>query len=190
MKIGILGGTFDPIHKGHLVLAEEAYQLLRLDKVLFVPAYIPPHKDPATITPIEHRLKMLELALDEFSFIEISEVEVSKKEVCYTIDTLRELKEIYPEDTEFFFLVGSDFVQDYKTWKEPNTLISLATFIIAVRPGFAISSIPEGMRLLEGNFPFISSTDIRIIVRHGEYLDEQLPRVVFNYIKKNKLYNS
>ena len=99
-----------------------------------------------------------------------------------------EIKNLYSENTEFYFLVGSDFIQNYKTWKDYERLLTLANFVIAVRPGFSLVGLPEGMRLLEGDFPYISSRDIRIIVKSGDNVSQQMPSKVFNYIKKNKLY--
>ncbi len=189
-KIGFLGGTFDPVHNGHLKLAEEAYNLLSLDKVVFIPAYIPPHKKEESITPIEHRLNMLELAVEGIPFVEISDIEAKKKDVCYTVDTLIELRVDYPAETEFFFIVGSDFLQEYTTWKDYEKLFNLANFVVAIRPGFSVADIPENVRLLEGDFPYISSSDIRVIIKHGEYFDGQIPRRVFNYIRKHGLYKN
>ncbi len=188
LKIGLIGGTFDPVHIGHLALAEEAYEVLSLDKIIFIPAFTPPHKDPKFISNVEHRVKMLKLAISDLHYCEISDIEVKKQDVCYTCDTLKELREVYPSGTDFTFLVGSDFIQDYTTWKNYQELPGLATFVIAVRPGFGLSELPEGMRLLEGNFPFVSSSDIRIIVNHGDNVAKQLPYRVFDYIKKNKIY--
>jgi len=189
MKLGLLGGTFDPVHNGHVVLAEKAHEELGLDKVIFIPAFIPPHKNAEGITAVEHRLKMLEISSQDLSFCEISDIELKKEQVVYTVDTLREMRAIYGEAAELYFLVGSDFVDQYTTWKDYTTLSSLATFMIAARPGFSVNHIPEGMQLLEGDFPLVSSSDLRIIIRNGENVSRYVPLAVCNYIKNNNLYS-
>ena len=190
MKIGLLGGTFDPVHNGHLALAGTAYNELDLDRIIFIPAYIPPHKDPSKITPLEHRLTMLRLAVDPYPFCEISDIEISKERKVYTIETLREFHSRYPEDTSFYYLVGSDFIENYTTWKEYKELLRLAIFTVAARPGFSVSRVPDGIHILEGDFPLISSTDIRIIVRNGENVSRYVPSEVYNYIRDNSLYQT
>lgn len=189
MKIGLLGGTFDPVHNGHLALAKRAYDVLSLDKVLFIPSFLPPHKEERTVTPVLHRLKMLEIALNGYPFCEVSDIEISKERVVYTIDTLRELRERYTARVQLFFLVGSDFIDQYKTWKEYALLNSFAQFMIAARPGFSAGRVPEGMQLLEGNFPLVSSTDLRIIIRNNENVSRYLPAQVIQYIKQHELYS-
>lgn len=188
MKIGLLGGTFDPIHNGHIALAERAQETLDLDRVVFIPAAIPPHKDERTITPTVHRVRMLELALEGKSSFEISDFEIAQEKVVYTVDTLKAFHRMYPPECEFFFLVGSDFVAEYTTWKEYSSLSELAVFVIATRPGFTFSNIPDGMQTLEGDFPLVSSTDIRIIIRNRENFSRYLPSPVYAYIKENGLY--
>ncbi len=189
MKIGLVGGTFDPVHNGHIALATKAYETLELDTVLFIPAFIPPHKNAPTITAVEHRRTMLEMALEGLSFCEISDIELAKERVVNTIDTLQELRTVYGAEVELYFLVGSDFVDQYTTWKEYEKLSSAAHFMIAARPGFSVSQIPEGMQLLEGDFPLVSSTDLRIIIRNGENVSRYLPANVYSYIQRNQLYS-
>jgi nicotinate-nucleotide adenylyltransferase len=189
VKIGLLGGTFDPVHNGHLALAERAYNVLDLDRVIFIPAYMPPHKDQRTITAVEHRVRMLELAIAGKDFFEISDFEIAQQKVMHTVDTLKAFRQMYPSASEFFFLVGSDFVSEYKTWKDHSELTKLATFVIAARPGFTYSNLPEGMQSLEGDFPLVSSTDIRIIIRNRENVSRYLPSTVDSYIKEHGLYS-
>ena len=188
MNIGLLGGTFDPVHNGHIQLAEEAYRQLSLEKVLFIPAYIPPHKDACQIISAEHRVNMLEIALNPYSFCEISRIELDTKKKVYTIDTLRAVKTLFHNETKLFFLVGSDFIHAYHTWKEPEALLRLATFTIGRRPEFSCEHIPEKMQLLKGEFPLISSTDIREMYRQGKECSRFLPAGVDEYITKEQVY--
>src|SRR3989338_11463826 len=109
MKIGILGGTFNPIHIGHLILAEEAREKLGLDKIIFVPAYLPPHKDNSDIAPAKYRYRMIELAIQKNSYFSLSDMEIKRNGRSYTIDTLKEFKKLYPED-ELHFIIGSDLL--------------------------------------------------------------------------------
>ncbi len=188
MRVGLLGGTFDPVHNGHLTLAKATYQSFQLDKVLFIPAYTPPHKQGQVITSLDHRLEMLSIAVKELPFVGISDIEISKKAVRYTVETLRELKSILSDDTELFFLVGSDFILDYPTWKEPESLFRLATFVVAARPGYAVDVVPEGVQVLHGNFPNISSTDIRTMVQGGSDISSFVPAGVIKYIMQHNVY--
>ncbi|MBU1862426.1 MAG: nicotinate-nucleotide adenylyltransferase [Candidatus Omnitrophica bacterium] len=188
MKIGLLGGTFDPVHDGHLDLAQRALSELALQKIIFIPAFIPPHKESSSITSAVCRCEMLQLALEGKPQYEISDIEIQKQQKTYTVDTLREIKEIYPPDTEFFFLVGSDFLHEYHTWKEPEVVITLAQFVVAGRPGFPYASLPKRMIFLEGDFPSISSTAIRKTIKKGLDVTNMLPSSVYLYIKKYQLY--
>jgi len=190
MKIGLLGGTFDPVHNGHITLAEVAHKTLNLEAVLFIPAYIPPHKDPQSVTPVEHRIAMLTLALEGKDFCRISQIELERRKVRYTIDTLKELRQHYPENCQFCFLVGSDFIDQYKTWKDYTFLTQHASFYIAVRPGFPVTQIPEGMQVLEGAFPLVASTDLRIIIKNGENVSRYIPSNVYEYIQRHALYSA
>ena len=188
MKIGILGGTFDPVHKGHLQLAEEAYTRLKLDSVLFMPAFIPPHKQDSVITSPEHRLAMLERALKELPYCQILDFELKQQKVVYTVDTLLELKKMYSINTEFFFLVGSDFIYEYQTWKKPELLLTLAEFVVAARPGFVVKVLPPSTQLLEGDFINVSSSEIRDNFAHNSNNAEFIPEQVLSYINEFGLY--
>ena len=190
MNIGLLGGTFDPVHNGHLALAQKAFDALQLEKIIFIPAFIPPHKEPQSITSASYRLYMLRLALEEYPFCAISDIEIKKQKKVFTIDTLRELGKQYADDTRLFFIVGSDFVHEYHTWKDPDTLTGLATFVIAPRPGFSVTTVPDGMQILEGNFPPLSSTDIRAKLQNGEDIGGLVPARVAAYIQQHSLYQS
>lgn len=188
MRIGIIGGTFDPVHNGHVYLAEKAYQNLQLDSVLFMPAFIPPHKQGQVTASVEDRLAMLRLSLSDLPYVEISDFEIKQAKVMYTVDTLREMRKMYSPNTELFFIVGSDFVYEYQTWKNPDELLRLATFAVAVRPGFSFNVLPPSTVLLEGDFPEISSSEIRNrLIEHSDCAG-YLPTAVNDYIQTRRIY--
>ncbi|MDP1853575.1 MAG: nicotinate-nucleotide adenylyltransferase [Candidatus Omnitrophota bacterium] len=187
MKIGILGGTFNPIHFGHLILGEQVLWQLRLDKVIFIPTFMPPHKSNRDIISASHRLKMIQLAVRENSHFLVSDIEIKRKGKSYTVDTLREIKKNYPQ-ARLFFICGSDLVNEIPTWKNVDEIYKLAKFVLAKRPGF-------GKRLSGKNFlkinvaqVDISSSLIRELVREGRSIRYLLPQNVREYIIKNKLY--
>lgn len=187
MKIGILGGTFNPIHFGHLILGEQVLWQLRLDKVIFIPTFMPPHKSNKDIISASHRLKMIQLAVRENRHFLVSDTEIKRKGKSYTVDTLREIKRQYPR-AKLFFICGSDLVNEIPTWKNVDEIYKLAKFVLAKRPGF-------GKRLSGRNFlkidvaqVDISSSLIRQLVREGRSVRYLLPQNVREYIVKNKLY--
>ncbi len=218
MRIGILGGTFNPIHNGHLKIAEAVLERLNLDKILFVPAKLPPHKNERGIIDVQHRVEMLRLAMAGNPKFELSTLEIERKGVSYTIDTLRETERIYGKGAEFFFITGVDAFLDIKTWKEADTLISDYNFVVIPRPSFhykdlkkiSVLNLPEkelsdldngatGLlelpmkgkgRLYLLNIPAvdISSRDIRNRIMSGKKFKYLLPESVELYIIKNRLY--
>src|SRR3989338_2781334 len=138
MRIGILGGTFDPIHEGHLALARAAVKELRLDKLVLVPTY--PHplsdKQSSTVTSAEDRLEMVRLAVDGEPKFAVSELELERKGISYTVDTLNQIRKQYPKPDELFFVTGGDWGKALNQWKDIRTIFSLAHFVVARRPGF------------------------------------------------------
>jgi nicotinate-nucleotide adenylyltransferase len=136
MKIGIFGGTFNPIHQGHLAIAEEVRSAVRLEKVLFIPAGDPPHKKGQEILPARHRLEMVRLAIKDDPHFEISETEIHRPGKSYTVETITTLKAAYPPDTEWFLILGLDAFLDFPTWREPDRLLTLCHFVVVSRPGF------------------------------------------------------
>ena len=187
MKIGILGGTFNPIHYGHLILGEQVLGQLGLDKVIFVPAFVPPHKSGRGIIPACHRLKMIELAVNRNPHFAVSDIEIKRKGKSYTVDTLREIKRVYPQ-AKLFFICGSDLVNEIPRWKNVGEIYKLAKFVLAKRPGF-------GKRLSGRNFlkidvaqVDISSSLIRDLVRKNMSIRYLTPDKVIKYIKKHRLY--
>lgn len=190
-KIGVLGGTFDPIHMGHLVLAEQVREKFQLDRVIFIPSATPPHKTEQKLSLANHRFEMTKLALEGNLYFSVSDIELKRKGLSYTVETLRELKGLY-KDSEIYFLTGSDVLDEITTWRDPEEIYKLAKIVIAVRPGFnkfdpedhfAKKSIIAKITGVD-----ISSTQIREKVRRGESIKYLVPSKVEEYIKKRNLY--
>jgi nicotinate-nucleotide adenylyltransferase len=191
MRIGILGGTFDPIHKGHLALAEAALKQLRLDRIIFVPAYRHPikQKESSVSASPKARLQMIKLAITGKSKFKVSDCELKRKGVSYTVDTLRFFKRKFRNPHELFFITGGDWGRRLDRWKDIDVVFSLAHFVVAKRPHFDIRKLPEGVRAL--NFPplNVSSTQIRNEWRQKKSSKFFIPKPVRDYIKKHKLYH-
>lgn len=190
MKIGILGGTFDPIHQGHLLLAKKALAQLRLDLVLFMPAFVPPHKkSKRDILPAPYRFEMVKLAVAEEPKFKVSDLEMNRADVSYTVDTLRELKSIYPQ-SEFYLIVGADNLKFMDDWHEPDQIKKMARLVVAPRPGSSLLGHKDNdfEELKMQDVP-ISSSEIRELFRKAEPIPTGvLPEKVQAYILKNKLY--
>ncbi|MFH2137201.1 MAG: nicotinate-nucleotide adenylyltransferase [Candidatus Omnitrophota bacterium] len=186
-RIGILGGTFDPIHLGHLVLAETARTVLALDEVLLMPARIPPHKHRKNIIDIELRYKMVRLAIAGNKFLKASRIEIDRSGVSYTVETLHLLRRKFPQ-AELYLIIGSDAIPELKTWKNIEEIFGLCNFVIAGRPSFKKFSLPEGAKFLDGFFWDISSSQIRKLIRQGKSVRYLVPEPVNDFIKKNSLY--
>jgi len=176
MRIGILGGTFDPIHKGHVYLAEKVYQKLGLDTVIFIPAYTPPHKKGIKVTPARHRYKMLKLALSAHKEFKISDMEIKRKGRSYSVDTLRRLKRRYGAKAEFFFITGSDALKEIDKWKNLEEILKLCKFVVVERPGFKAEKHPEGFIFLKVNAMNISATAVRNAIKANRALTGITPR--------------
>lgn len=187
MKIGILGGTFNPIHIGHLILAEEAREKLGLDKIVFVPAFLPPHKDNSDIAPAKERLIMVELAIKGNKNFLVSNIEIKRDGRSYTIDTLKEFKKKYPKD-ELYFIIGSDLLKYLDEWKDLDEIIKLVKFIVVTRPGYPLENIPSYIKTMEIRAVDVSAFEIRKCIRENKSFRYLVPGVVYNYILKNKLY--
>jgi nicotinate-nucleotide adenylyltransferase len=189
MKIGLLGGTFNPIHMGHLVLAQECWAQLELDKVIFVPTYIPPHKDVEGDVCAADRLNMMRIALEGDGRFEISTYEIDKKDTSYTVDTIKHFREKFGEDAELFFLTGSDWAGDLSSWKDIDQILELAVFVIATRPGYDKKSRYED-QITRIGIPevAVSSTVIREKIKNREPIDYLVPDEVIRYIRNKGLY--
>jgi nicotinate-nucleotide adenylyltransferase len=196
-RLGILGGTFDPIHHGHLLAAEEAFHQLSLDRVLFVPAGLPPHKPARPISSADHRLRMVELAITGKPHFALSRVDVDRPGLSYTVDTLELLRATWGPDPRFFFIEGNDSLSDIACWYRPQRLIELCELAVVARPGSQID-LPELERRLPGisrrihwvKIPLleISSSDLRARVRAGRSISYLVPREVEAYIQEHRLY--
>jgi nicotinate-nucleotide adenylyltransferase len=187
MKIGILGGTFNPVHIGHLILAEEVREKLGLDKIIFVPTALPPHKDNLNIAPAKDRLKMLKLAVASNKFFAVSDVEIKRQGRSYTIDTLKEFKAKYPHD-ELYFIIGSDLLKYLSEWKDLSQIISMVKFVAATRPGYPLEKIPAYIQTLPIRAVDVSAFEVRQCVAQNKSFGYLVTDKVFDYIKKRKLY--
>lgn len=187
MKIGILGGTFNPVHIGHLILAEEVREKLNLDKVIFVPAYLPPHKNNPDIARPEHRYKMTGLAISANRYFSVSDIEIKRKGRSYTIDTLREFKKVYPKDS-LYFITGSDLLKYLSKWKDLKDVIRMVKFIVATRPGYPLAKIPAYIKTIGIRAVDISGFEVRQCIKRGKSFRYLVPEAVFGYIKRNRLY--
>ncbi|MDO5579783.1 MAG: nicotinate-nucleotide adenylyltransferase [Planctomycetia bacterium] len=200
MRRGFFGGSFDPVHWGHLLLAETAREFCSLDKVIFVPAGIPPHKADLKRAPGENRFKMLQGALSRCPEYEVSRFEIDSPGVNYTVETLRHYRKTYPND-EFFLITGAETFMDIPGWYCPDEICKLTSFIIALRPGHPVPDFdrfrdlaPEITRKqwAEQIIPMpqidLSSTLIRKRRKEGKSIRFLTPETVENYILQNDLY--
>lgn len=198
LRLGIMGGTFDPIHYGHLVTAEAARNKFQLDKVVFVPSGRPPHKREQNITSPEHRLLMTVLATITNQYFEVSRMEFERQGYSYAIDTVREFHSQYGQDAEIFFITGVDAILEILSWKNVDELIAECGFIAATRPGYEekdlMKILPNKItsRIVTISVPAlaISSTDIRRRIREDEPIKYLVPEQVEDYIYKHKIYLS
>jgi nicotinate-nucleotide adenylyltransferase len=196
MRLGILGGTFDPIHDGHLAAADAAIQCARLDKVLLIPAGIPPHRGPADASA-EQRLAMCELAANADPRLEVIDAEVRRRSgPSYTVDTLRELEHERSGD-DLYLILGWDAARELWSWREPKAVLDLARVVVIARPGLP-SPGPDDLRragldparvvLCQEPTPNIAATRIRERLAEGAALDGLVPVAVARYIQEHRLY--
>lgn len=199
-KIGILGGTFDPIHSGHLIIAEGIREEFQLDKVIFIPTGNPPHKKLQMVTDAEYRYDMVCEALKGNPYFEESRIEIERKGYTYTIDTLNVLKEQYKGVARLYYMIGADVLFDLLTWKDYEKVFKTCEFIAALRPGSDREKFRKQISYLETSFcakinqadiPLIeiSATMIRDRVKEGKSLRYLVPEAVEVYIKSKGLYS-
>jgi len=196
MTLGIMGGTFDPIHFGHLILAEQAREQLALDKVVFVTAADPPHKSGLQVADARHRHTMTCLAIKGNEWFEASTIEIERGGISYTVDTLRHLHQMLGPETDLHLLIGADEAQEFMTWREPYKILEMANIVVANRPGCeveeALGCLPADVAACAKRLRMpgvdISSTDIRDRVTAGRSIRYLTPDCVVKYILNKGLY--
>lgn len=184
-KVGILGGTFDPPHIGHLIIAEEVRLALELEEIWFVPTYTPPHKQ-ASRTEAHHRIRMTELAIDSNPFFKLDRIEIDRTGKSYTIDTIKEFKTQYP-NCEFYFIIGADMVEYLPNWHQIDELVQLVQFVGVKRSGYELESEYD---IVKVDIPLIdiSSSMLRGWLRESRPVNYIVPEAVHAYIRGEKLY--
>lgn len=191
MNLGILGGTFNPPHTGHLLLAECARVECALDAVLFIPAYLSPFKKEQPAVGAEIRAEMVELAVSDNRHFQVSLSEVRRRDVSYTVDTLRELREQRPQDS-LVLILGADAFKDFPLWMHPEQVVQLARIAVAIRPGFALDLDAHPFGQYATPFPMplidISASVVRARVRAGKSIQYLVPWTVLTFIEANGLY--
>jgi len=200
VKIGVLGGTFDPVHLGHLAMAEEAWQALGLAEVVLIPSGQPVYKSDRKIAPALDRLEMLRLASAGRPYLEVSTIETDRPGASYTVDTLAAIKMSYGSRAELYFILGWDSLAQLGGWRQPRRLVSLCLLVAVPRPGFPrpdiktmekqVPGISEKLIFLDKPEMAVSATEIRKKASLGKSLEGLVPAPVADYIKKHGLYKS
>jgi nicotinate-nucleotide adenylyltransferase len=205
VRIAILGGTFDPVHNGHLAAARSVSSAFSIDEVHFVPAYSAPHKQAREATSAFHRFAMVALAVSPFEGFRVSPIEVDAREKRYTVDTLDEMHMLYP-DAQFVFVMGTDMYQDFETWKDYRRILTLTHLAVVHRPGYVFRSDLAPHRVVKEDeqvdvpekasvfyLPFVeqpvSSSGLRDARKKGADLKQWVPPTVCQYIERNRLYS-
>lgn len=199
-RIGILGGTFNPIHLGHLIMAQDALELFELSKVMLIPSAHPPHKAAGRLVSAEHRMAMVEAAVEGDTRFEVSDIEIRRGGVSYSVDTAREVNRLHPE-ADICFVVGADSLPELHLWKDIDELLTLCRFVVLARPGFGPATAEQGelglgaaqavalrADIREGHMVNISSTDIRYRIAEGMSIRYLVHPAVEMYITEHSLY--
>lgn len=194
-KLGLFGGTFDPIHTGHLIVAELIREALNLEWIIFVPAKKHPFKNNHFIANETHRLKMIERAISKNENMRASDIEIKSDEVSYTIETIKKIRKEYPSNHwDIYFLMGMDNLSQFHLWRDPDTLVKMCKIVVFSRPGFAstqkVSKYLPYIQIVQIPLLEISSTQIRNRVKNGQTIRYLVPPEVESYIVANKLYAS
>jgi len=200
-RLGILGGTFNPIHVGHLIIAEAAREHYGLSKVLFIPSSHPPHKEGQELIDAAHRYQLVSLAVADNPLFEVSDIEMQREGRSYSVETLKALRKGERGPTDYFFIIGSDSVPELKTWKNIEELVKLCTLVVVPRPGWEIQrmagqelGLPAWIQeellrhVVSGPLIAIGSTEIRDRIRRGRSIKYLVPRPVEDYIIAHRLY--
>lgn len=195
-RIALYGGTFDPVHLGHLEVARRVPELFEIEKVVFIPAQIAPHKIGRSVTEPIHRYAMLALATQDDPRLLISTFELDAPDRRYTVDTVAEFQRMLGDDTELFFIMGADSWSEITTWREWERLLKMTNHIVVTRPGYEVAPAPEGLGerifFTDAVMKDISATNIRQLASEGRYdeLEQLVPRSVADYIKKYRIYRN
>lgn len=204
-SVALFGGTFNPIHYGHLAIAEEIRTKFNLDKIIFIPTYQPPHKDPADLADSKHRFVMAQLATVSNPCFEVSGVEMERGGKSYTIDSVKHFQQVYGEKVQLYFIVGADMLMEISTWKNIEELLKLCRFIAVSRPGYDVQKIFNQYFLSSENYSIasdllenimienipmldISATNIRGRVKEWKSIKYLVPEPVEQYIHNHHLY--
>jgi nicotinate-nucleotide adenylyltransferase len=199
MRVGMIGGTFDPIHVGHLILAEQARDQLALEQVVFIPAGQPPHKATKQITAAHHRLAMVQLAIEAHDAFAVSRIDLDREGPCYSVDTISLLQKTWGSETEIYFLIGEDSLRDLPKWHQPDRLLRLCQIVAIRRPGYSVdlnaldrrlAGVADRIQTISSPLIDISSTDIRDRVRENRSIRYLVPEPVRRYIEQHNLYTS
>lgn len=199
LRYAIMGGTFDPIHFGHLAAAEEVRQKLHCDKIIFIPSGNPPHKKERTLTDAAHRFAMTKMAVASNPNFEVSSIEINREGYSYTLDTAKQLLESLGRDAELLFITGADAILEVETWYRVDELLKLCHFVVVTRPGYDKSNLEQKLQYFRSKYGGelfsidvpglnISSTEIRNRVSEGVSIKYLVPEVVEQYIYDNGLY--
>jgi len=200
LKIGVLGGTFDPIHNAHIMVAEEAISSLDLTEVLFIPTAQTPLKEDLPMSAVEHRVQMVRLAIADNPHFKLSTAEIDRPGTSYTVDTISELRDKLGAENELFFIVGWDSLSQLHRWREPVRIVQMCSLVAVPRPGYSlpdldslekdVPGLSQKLIVLDKPEIDISSTSIRERVARGLSIDHLVPTPVADYIKQNRLYLS
>ncbi len=198
-KFAVLGGTFDPVHNGHISVAREILQKTDIEKVLFIPSGMPPHKDIHEVTDSKTRLEMTMLAVEGEKNMCVSSIEIERKGMTYTVDTISQLKKKLGEKSKFKFIIGADAMHYISTWKDYKKLLKICDFVVVTRPGYKKNQLVSEIEDIEKNFGCdiqfvevepveISSSMVRENVKKGLSVKDMVPEKVAEFIAENKLY--
>ncbi len=193
MKLGLYGGTFDPIHTGHLILAESVRSQLALDRILFIPAAIPPHKKDSKITESAIRYEMIQLAIANNPHFEVSPIDIDRKGVSYTVDTIKIIQEqMQLQREELFFIIGADNILGFPSWHKPAEILELCQIVVLPRPEIDLKNIHPMLKdkILVVKTPLIeiSSSVIRQLIKQDRSIRYLVPEPVFHYLRRNQVY--
>lgn len=194
LRVGIFGGSFNPVHMAHLIQADEARAILGLDHVLFAPARVPPHKDAAALLDGEERAALLGIALAGAPAFEVSRVDLDRPGPSYTVETIRLVRDSYPAGTEILFLMGADSLVEMAGWRSPEEILRLATVVVFPRPGTDLGAAPANLRrravLIDAPPIAISSEEIRARIRSGRPYRYLVPHGVWQRIEEKGHYRA